>query len=326
MKKTIFIGLFLIGVLSVQSQQLTLFAPKKETAKYRAINSNRSYATIINGNQNTNKKELIKKIKDFFIEEELATAKNLETLVYDDNLSEFKVRLSFKHGQAKGKGMMGMVYIQPPVTLDFDAVFTFNSSNQLKVTFTNFDSQVIVSTDDNHNINCYKGSNKTQPTLKADKDILNESNFILRTQTGIGRGLIFLNGNAEMLRKIDRGDFRKSLNDQFNVYKNAINNGSSTIITIKNIGKYKHIANRYWGMQVEKFKTEKWVLGVDNYRWENYFEENFNYFMKKIATIISGKIDKVALDGNIMYENVEGKILPKNKKTRRKWLKKDIKF
>jgi hypothetical protein len=312
------------------SQQLNLMDAAKETQDWKPINSERAYSAIIN--TTFDKKDLISKTKDFFILEGLADSAKLATVVYDENLSEYKIRFGFKQGQSKAKGMMGAAFVAPPIVLYFDAIFSFNSLGQIKVTFTNFDSEVIAFADQNNFLNCYKGGGGNgkvlEPVLQADKAIIDEQLVILTTETGIGKALLWANGGLEMLNKNSRGEFRKKLKDQFESYTNAIANGSSVRITKENIATYTPIGPmaKFWPDQVAKFKADKLVIAVDKYRWENYFELNFNYFFKEICSITSGKIDKIALDGNVKFENVDGKILPVDAKERKTWLNKNIEF
>lgn len=312
------------------SQQLNLMIATKETQDFKAINSERAYSAIIN--TSFDKKDLISKTKDFFILENLANPEQLETVVYDENLSEYKIRFGFRQGQSKAKGMMGAAFVAPPVILYFDAIFSFNSLGQIKVTFTNFDSEVIAFADQNNFLSCYKGGGGNgkvlEAVLPADKVIMEEYSAILMTETGIGKALLWANGGLEMLNKNSRGEFRKKLNDQFVSYNNAIENGSSVRITKENIATYTPIGGmaKFWPDQVAKFKSDNLVISVDKYRWENYFELNFNYFFKEICNITSGKIDKIALDGIVKYESVDGKILPVDAKERKTWLSKNIEF
>jgi hypothetical protein len=81
-----------------------------------------------------------------------------------------------------------------------------------------------------------------------------------------------------------------------------------------------------WEKLVETFKSAKLVMGFDTQRWDTYFETNFNYFFKEIAELVSGNIDKVAIDGNIKYDMADGKLLPVDKKERNKWEKEGIEF
>jgi hypothetical protein len=330
MKKCLFV--FLVTMICQQgfSQQLSLMVATKETQDFKAINSDRAYTAIIN--TTFDKKNLISKTKDLFILEGLADSSQLKTVVYDENLSEYKIRFGFRQGQSKSKGMMGAAFVAPPVILYFDAIFSFNSLGQIKVSFTNFDSEVIASADENNFLNCYKGGKGNgkivEPILPADRVIMDEYTAILMSGTGIGKALLWANGGLEMLNKNTRGEFRKKLNEQFDSYYNAIKQGSSVRITKDNIANYTPIGGmaKFWPDQIAKFKADKLVISVDNYRWLNYFELNFNYFFKEISNITSGKIDKIALDGNVTYENVDGKILPVDPKERKTWLNKSIEF
>lgn len=321
-KKIILLFLFALIYQANFAQQIWLFQAKKDTDPYKAISGNRSYSAIIN--TSFDKNQLIPKTKDFFMEEGLADSAKLATVIYDENLSEYKVRFGFKHGQYKAKGMMGAAFIGPPVILYFDAIFSFNNEGQIQVTFTNFNSTVYVAVDNAKNLNSYKDDGKQN--LPADQVIMDEATTILATQTAVGKALLFANGGLNSLERNSRGEFRKNLNEQFEMYNNALKKGSVELIDKSNISEYTVKGNKYWPQQVDKFKTDNLVFSVDNYRWENYFVLNFNYFFKEINNIVSGQIDGIALDGTILYELVEGKLLPIDPKERKTWEKQGTTF
>jgi len=313
------------------SQGLFLTYPQKDSKSYSPIKQDRSYAVIIN--TKLNKDDLIPKTKDFLIIENLADSTQLETTNFDENLSEYRLKLSMKHGQYLAKGVMGAKYVAPPVILNFDAIFSFNNYGQLKITFTNFNSTVIAVADENKFLNKFKGGKgngkEEAPILKADQAVMDESNTILTTETTIGKSLFLLNGKLDMLDKASRGEYRNSLRKQFEIYKEAINHGSAENISLSNISEYEFgngKMKKYMESAIAIFKANNLVLAVDNYRWKNHFEPNFNYFFKEISNIIGGSIDKVALDGNLLYENVNGKILPVNPTEKKKWEKNHIEF
>lgn len=328
--KSIFLILGLSTLFISRAQQLSLMIPTKESQPYHPIRSDMAYSAILN--TNCSKDSLLQKTTNFFIEENLIKPSDLNTIEFNENLSEYRGRFIFKHGQFKSKGMLGAGFVAPPVILIFDAVFAFNNLGQIKVTFTNFDSQLYVFADEDNFINCYKGAGgngkNLNAILDADKTINDESLVVLMSESLVTKALLLANGQVDMLNGVTRGEFRKKLEEQFDTYEKAVSSGSTSILSKKNILSYRAPGpqGKYWNEQVNKFFAENWVFGVDKYRWENYFEMHFNYFFKEITRLVSGDLSKIALDGNIIYEKVDDKILPTDPKERKIWLKKNISF
>lgn len=325
MKKILFILIAVFLSNCTYSQQLMLMTSKKETSPYHTLSANRAYSAIIS--TDLQKEELIPKTKELFILEGLADAADLATAVYDENLSEYKIRFGYYHGQYKMKGAMGAPYVAPAIKLYFDAIFAFNSEGQIKITFTNFKSYVLVAVNEDGVMNKWREKDTYgAPTLAADLPVYEETNTIIMTQTGIGKALLFANGGADMVNSATRGEFRKGLAEQFSMYEKSCNEGSCVWISDETIASYEMKGVMGWEKLLNTFMAAQLVIGFDTQRWENYFEQNFNYFFKEIAELVSGNIDKVALDGNIKYEISDGKLLPVDTKERKKWEKEGIEF
>ncbi len=326
MKKitTLFITIFTLYNFGY-SQFINIMLTKKPTESYSLISCDRAYSAILN--TDLKKEQLIDKTKSLFLEEGLADSAQLATVVYDEKLSEYKIRFGFSNGQLIEKGMMGIKFVAPAVTLYFDAIFSFNNLGQIKITFTNFDSEVLGIKNDKGILNTWRNADiYGGPEIVSDTVVWNEYQTLVVTETAMGKALLWANGRLDLAQKATRGEFRKKLNEQFNTYEGCVNTGSGVWITKENIANYEVQNNKYWNDQVTKLKADKLVLSVDNYRWDNYFELNYNYFFKEIAYLINGQIDKIAMDGNVKYQIYDGKLLPVDEKERKTWLKKNIEF
>ncbi len=320
MRRFIYSFSFLLISCICFGQQFSIVKGTKQTSPSRPISGDMTYSAIINSS--IDKKDLIRITKGFFIEEDLADIHQLETINYDDNLSEYKLRLGFRHGQYLAKGPMGARYVEPPVYLHFDAIFAFNKENQMQVTFTNFDSDVYTFIDDDGNIGYPLLDKNGDAVFDADKAIQDEAILLLGTETSIGKFLLWANSGIETSLKASRGEFRKSLKEQFDIYENGIKNGSTRIVTKDNIKEYnfKYAPETYEKL-VDVFIENNYLFSVTKYRWDTYFEENFNYFFGMLAHLVSGTIEAVAIDGEIKYHNIDGLVLPVNTKERIKWVK-----
>ncbi|HNY62305.1 MAG TPA: hypothetical protein PLH70_03380 [Bacteroidales bacterium] len=324
MKKVILISLITIICYQGFSQQL--FYMNSE------ISEDRAYSAIIN--TALKQEELILRVKDYLVSEKLIDSTE-EITIYDENIFEYKVGFGFKHGQYLTKGLWGAPQVAPPVTLYFDVFILLNNLGQMKITITNFYSKVIAFVDEDGYLNCLKGGKgngkewgDANIIYPADKAVSDEYGLILSTETGVGKALILFAGGLELYNKTVRGEFRKKTKEQFEIYENAIKNGSSEVITRDRLPSLKVIGGiaKYWPDQVDKIIGDKLVIGVNQHRWEHFFEPVFDYFFKEISDNISGQIDQIALDGKVKYENVDGKILPTDPKLRKKWKRQNIVF
>lgn len=206
-----------------------------------------------------------------------------------------------------------------------------NSEGQMRVTFANFDSDVYVPADENKMLNSWKGDEDTSfgpIKYDIDKKISDEVAVIMQTETGIGKMMMKLNGSKGLFEKVNRGELRKSLKEQFKVYDEALRSGSYEIINKENLDSYQmsKVKKNIWSQIVGKYRNNDLVMAVDNYRWKNFFEPNMNYFFKQIAENVNGEIESITLNEDILYKRENEKLLPTNKKMRKKWLKHNIIF
>jgi hypothetical protein len=110
------------------------------------------------------------------------------------------------------------------------------------------------------------------------------------------------------------------------MYEAAIKNGSTEFITEESIGDYKlagYESGKTYEMWQEIVKNyqNSWVLGMNQYRWKYDFQDYFNMVFHDFATLLNGSIERIALDGEVLYEQVDGKVLPVDKKERKQWQK-----
>ncbi len=334
MKRIILIVIVVLFSQQMFAQGLNLMLPKKKTANWMPIRGNRTYSAVIQ--TKLSKEELLKKTKEFFIEEELATPEQLKTKNYTPDVSEYKLPIVFLLVQSKGKGMWGAPFIHSPVYLTTDVMMTFLNSGEVNITLTNFDAEVFVNADENKVLGRYKGQ-KTQstwnnePIWDIDKKIAEESRTILAAETGVGKllltaskGLTQLNTTLEQYGK----EFKENTSKRFKLYEQGLQEGSLVLIDKDNIDQYKVTGpmKKSWSAIVNKFKQDNLVFEVDNYRWEHQLVTYLDYLFKDINERVNGQIKKISLNGNTEYENINGKLLPTNKKLRKKWKKRNISF
>lgn len=324
--------LFALGIQFVAAQTFTPAAQTKDPkSNLYPVMKDQSYSTIIN--TNASKADMMKTIKDYVLAYEFVTPDMLEEVEFDENMSELRFPIYYFEGQSIAKGMMGMAYVNCPIVLKMDAIFDFNNEGQMMLTLTNFSGAIYAFVDDNKVINKRKESRcvKQYGELinEYDKKITDEYSTILTLNTGIGKALLSANGISKEDIANMHQEFNRKRANQFEMYQQAVQKGSTELITEEDIVNYHSAAEsmgknqkEIWMEQANNYSTGNWVLGMNQYRWNNDFQDFFNMVFREFAILLNGDIESIALDGNIMYEQADGKVLPVDPKERKKWIKK----
>ena len=332
MKKVLLLSLvlFVAGLPSILAQNFAPAVQLKDTkANMYPMMKDQSYSTIINAAGS--KAEMMKIIKDYLIEYELGDSTAISSVDFDESLSEITIPLCYTQAQTYGKGMMGAPLVSTPIIMQLDAFFAFNDEGQMMLTLTNFRGAVLCFVDDDHVINKHKLSRGTVSYgdyyNEYDKKITDEYTVELTLNTGIGRFLLASNGNGWDYVRNAHKQFLAKKKESFEMYKQAMEHGSTECVTEENIMNYKLAGyestklQETWREIAENYHSGNWVLGMNQYRWKNNFQDYFNMVFRDFANLLNGSIESVALDGEIVYEEFEGKVLPVDKKERKKWLK-----
>ena len=280
MKKVFILSLvlFSIGVqISVAQHTLPPTAQVKDPkANIYPVMKDQTYSTIINATGS--KVEMMNTIKNYLIYYELCDSTTLSVVNFDDSMSEIKIPLCYMEGQAVSRGMMNAATVVPPIFLQLDAIFAFNNEGQMMVTLTNFNGSILCFVDDYGVIGKQKKSRCTKKDGKDynefDQKITDEFTVILTLNTGIGRFLLASNGNGWDAVAAAHEEFIRKRRDQFKMYEAAMKNGSTELITEKNISNYQCAGyesgktKEMWQEMVANYQNS-WVLGMNQYRWKN---------------------------------------------------------
>ena len=334
--------LFVIGQSAMAQGFIGAASPAgpKMLDNMKPVMKDQSYSTIIN--TNGSKVETMNAIKNYLIEYEVADSTELSVVDFDESMSEIKLRLGYRKGQTLLKGAMGAKTIAPPMRLWMDAIFAFNDENQMMITLTNFNGSVLCFVDDDGYVGMHK---KSRCPLKDehgdlfneyDNKITEESKTILASSMAIVDALLLMSGYNEEQRESWRRSNLEDIRNRFKMYDDAVKKGSSEWITEDNIVDYKfgYFLDPFGKLktndnlqetakeQVENYHSGNWVLGMFQYSWKQDFQDFFNGVFHDFAVISKGSIESVALDGEILYEQYEGKVVPVDPKERKKWLKK----
>ncbi len=263
---------------------------KKEHKPHCGIKKDRNFDAIIK--TNISKDALIAKTKDFFIAEKLILPSEIDVAEYDENNSEYKLRFMFRQNIFMGK-MMGMQAVKPPLKVYFDARLVFQD-NGLWIIFENYSEKTFSMVKEDG-----KTIDNTTPisTYPKLQDIFNYAlfenpGFILKSLVWANNGIP---GVQEM--KKNRPEFRKILDESFNVLDNLAEDGKAKWLTDKDMLDYTMPHNKYFNSIVQRNIDDGKFISLDNNRWNNYFEPNFVFFVSMIAELIDGEIESFGLDG-----------------------------
>lgn len=321
----------------------TCVVKKKNNAKRCPILKTTSYAAILNGS--INKEQLIETTKKLLKSEGIEVTQN-DTYKYDDNLKSINLRLKTYGGMFLGNVGYGLKTPKAPVYLSYDLILKFNNENQMMVEFTNFKSNNLVVVADNafafdvekKSPVLYKMSQNfyadTAPKQEKKKQTSGKL-FSLKLKLGKknkGEKRIKVENNIKEELGLDnafkkREKFRENLAQEKKVViEEEKKNPYVKWVYDADLANYKWKGNKYYGDWITTAVANEEVIGVTQDRFHEYFLKNFDFYIKDLATNTNSTINQVALDGEIMYENVNGEILPTDKKLRKKWKRKGIKY
>ncbi|WP_425420282.1 hypothetical protein [Phaeodactylibacter xiamenensis] len=291
MKKSILLFLVVATVNTALFSQLHpvpfYCKPKKDHKTQCGISKARTYAAIIN--TDIGKEELIKITKSYFLQEELIDSSDLELTNFDENISEYSLPVMFRQSVFFGPGMMGAKLYKTPVKLYFDTRLVFNKEGQILMNFENFHEESFTMVKANNMINI-EPDPVLEPILMAA--MAAEPGVVLKA-------LVFMNGGIDALKEMkeNRVNFRKELNENFEVYEQLVREGKARWLTDKDLQNYSHPSNKYFNSIIQKNIEDQKLISVDNNRWEEYFEPNFLYFFSEISSLVGGEIEAIAIDG-----------------------------
>ena len=278
------------------------------------------FETIIN--TDLKQKELIGKTKHIFIGYRLLDPEKFNLEEINDSLVEFTLPFGFRQGLFYGKYVFGAGIVKAATYLFFDAIFSFNKEGQVKITFTNFRETSFFPINEKG----YYGYKDDDPRMK---DYLERYQMEMVSKSGVGKFLIWANtgfaGLAELSKSIKT--MNDTLDKEFEMIDRVAASGAGEWVdnSSRMISLFSPSAMAGGGKQIINLAKERaennYLFVVDNQRWKEHFEPILISFFSDVAKIINGSIFGIAQDGKILYENVNGKVLPTDTNERKKWEK-----
>ena len=337
MKKLLLIAAVLsFGIMEMFGQTFMNVVLDDPKSSLYPLMSENTYSTVIN--VSGSKVDMMNAVKAFLMEHYGADEEEVSKVKIDESMNEFRFPIGLMEGQTVAKGMMGMKYVAPPVILLAEAVFTFddNDPGHVTLTITNFNGSILCWVNDDHEIGTTKksvskdvGYGKYEMN-EYDEKIAKEQSTLLTLGSGIGAFLIISQaGTAAYEESV--AEFKKKQKEQFDMYAEAMEFGSTELITKDNIGGYGRAGftgknEQMWINLRDKFASGECVLGVNKFRWENSYQPYFDGMFRSITAVMGGTIQSVSYNDEMIYEEYEGKVLPVDPKERKKWIKKDMSY
>ena len=337
MKKQVFVFLAIMafGMAPLFAQTFLSVNPKDSKGNMSPFKSDHTYSAVYN--VSGSKVDLMNSMKSF-LANRFGNADELANVKIDEATNEFRFPLYAMEGQSIAKGVMGVKMIAPPVLLKSEAIFTFddNDPGHVTMTITNFEGAAICFADDDHVLNLTKKSISKPLGLgqyennEYDKKIGEEGSAILTLGSTIGKLLIVSQVGTDAYAAAVE-EQRKKQKEQFDMYEEVMENGSSEMITKENIGKYGLAGfsgknEKMWIDMRDKYQAGEWVIGMNKGRWDEDFQPYYDQFIHAAAVVMKGSIQSVSQNGEMLFEEFEGKVLPVDPKERKKWIKKDMSY
>ena len=259
-------------------------------------------------------------------------AKLTQSLFVKDSLIDFEqwseydgtntVHFSMRRGQYKTL-CMGAPLVRNPVVLDFSIVFDF-AEGEMMMTFTDFSSKVYAFVDGNSFIL------PEEKMTEADKEVFEEYKRLLMssetydkfTTSNVGRFLFGLS-DADVEKINSRKEKLRNTQEQFARYIEAQRGGHTRIITLDNLNQFSDpLLDKFGAQIIERYKTNKFVLGVTRECWERYFAPIITGYFREIAQLVNGDVTTISVDGVVKYEkDSDGYVRPVDPKEKKKWIK-----
>lgn len=327
MKK--FLSVLFIALLSASSAIAHIaMVPGKANAPIQGGEDGINYAAIFSSGANS-RKEAIQGVVDFLIQYKIITnpddvLKNLKD--YDDTQTEFSFPAAFRIGFHTGQPVMGVAPVYDPMVLEVDMRFQFYDDGTVRLVFGNLHdySYCMLNT-------IYKSRSvdyETEiPDYKNYHDVASMSSGIGKMMgvllTGIANVQEYNKAVANMLDEVDeqfqvmekmtpRYCLLLSPEEEVELMKDAVAKEDSYVPA--NAAGYQ-IEN------AEKCIAEGKMMNVSDYIWRTTVKVHFDYVIAKFNESFGSVVTGIAQDGEVIWEQFEGKLLPVDAKLRKSLIK-----
>lgn len=280
------------------------------------------------------RQEAINSTIEFLAEYELVKDKESALAAvkeYDESQSEFTVPIAFRFGWHGTAPVAGAVAPLAPVYLYADLFFQFYDSGKLRVIIKNIQECAYM-----------EYGNISKSLLKTMKleEILTEQEygeFVGYTsgtamQAGLGKALtaflVWANSGADKISDFrnELSAFFDNIDKQIEIAKKLADKGYYVFGTPEeNLKYYKELIDKKdlnipaaTITNLEKEIAEGKLTTVYNYFWQRDIKKELDYVFIAICGSFNGKIEGIAEDGEVSWELVGDKLLPKDSKLRKK--------
>lgn len=306
--------------VAIQAQPV-LFKCKPNDSKH-GIASNLEYQAIIKSN--CTQKQLIEKTKDWMKKNDLFdyTKFNLDTI--NDKKVEYTLPFGFRFGAYCGKGAFGAKMYKAPMYLNFDAKFTFGTQGSIKIEFTHFRELPFFLVENNKYYtganegmleqmgNSLTGKDQDEAHRKRDSVWAFYQQSCMETSSFL-KALTLLSGGIENYNRTIE-EITKNSRLEFSMYDRAASKGVGKWFTKGTDEMIPYFDEKAPGakwqipMALERAEN-KYLLCMDNDRWDNHAQKAFNALFCEFARLINGELQGIAKDKEVLFKIEKGALV-----------------
>ena len=321
MKKTLLL-LFLTFVCTAQSFASIIVYPGKENQTLIPGGpEGKNYAAIFTKGASS-KVEAIKQVSDFLVKYKLVeTTESLKKYMveFDESQSEFNVPVNIRVGFHTAKPFMGVAGTFNPMILKADMRIQFYEDGTVRMVIDNLVDYAY----------CTKCKIfKSAPNAFEYTDYLGFYNTAY-TSKGLGKGILLILRGVANAKQINAefDEFFSKIDSHFNVMKShpslfeLVTAEEEVALNKKALeDKDTYQPENAVIAQVEsaeKAIAEGRMVNVSEYTWRTDVKTIFDHLIVGFNQFFGGEVKAIAEDGDVTWEQVDGKLLPVDAKLRK---------
>jgi hypothetical protein len=311
MKQLIISILLLVGsfVPTMAQVPILVFDPKiqKDFIPIKGGEEGKSYAAIIK--TALGKKELVDKTTAFLAKYEIVDLKDLHLDEITEEQSEYTMPISLRYSFSGVSGMMGSKVVFSPVKLHSNLRFEFHDNGNVMIVLDNMKEISFFLTDPGTRCFEYYPNDLASPIADYRghySAAMMENSVLLKVLIVANKGL---DGLAEYKSKVD--DYFTEVSSKYKVLSQVEADGKGEWLTDRDIIGYGENTKNNTGLNFLKlYYDEGRLLNINKKRWEGKIRPVIDMLFKTISANLSGTIDGVAEDGERIWIDIDGSVVP----------------
>ena len=331
MKKS-FITFLVLGLtLSCFAKLPPLFPENKypDLKPIKGGEDGKNYAVILSSG--LSKEELINKTVEVLKIFEIVDSTYIIEAELSEELTEFSLSTKIRVGICYEKGgAMGVKTIYPPVILDVDTRFEFYDNGKLMIVFENLreKSLHVVSPDKEKTFHWYKNGKEPE----AYEEYQGHASAVAMGNSFITKILVVINKGIDGYAQWNAAakDYLNDINKEFDICDKLVDSKYGEWLSDPEVIEYTEVTKasgyKYEAEIAKTYYDQGRLLLINETRWKTNVSKTFDIFFKSIANNLNSQIEGVAEDGEQTWINIDGKVLPVDKKKQQEYVKKNLEY